>query len=280
MVRLRAEHDNLTAGPRRSPLPVIAVETQPVVRRLASAGCVAAAEEAAALVAAAPDEDTLGAWVRRREQGEPLAWITGTTTFSGRTLRVDPGVYVPRPQTEELARRAATLLAASGARRAVDLCTGSGAVAAHLMAAVPGARVLGVDGDRRAAACARRNGVTTLLGDVDGPLRPGWFDVVTAVAPYVPTGDLHFLPADVQRHEPRLALDGGADGLEVVRRIVAAAARLLRPGGWLLVELGGGQDRALRPTLAASGFSPAIPWFDEDGDLRGLAAQAPGEGRR
>jgi release factor glutamine methyltransferase len=94
------------------------------------------------------------------------------------------------------------------------------------------------------------------------------------VAPYVPTGDIRLLPADVQRYEPRLALDGGNDGLDLVRRIVGAAARLLRPGGWLLVELGGDQDRALSPTLATHGFDFAEAWFDEDGDLRGLAAQA------
>jgi release factor glutamine methyltransferase len=269
----------LPDGLRRARLSVTAVEARELVDRLTAAGCVAAAEEAAALVAASPGEDALEAWIRRREQGEPLAWITGATQFCGRALRVDPGVYVPRPHSEELARRAAALLAATDGR-AVDLCTGAGAIAAHLTAEVPGATVLGVDVDPRAVACARRNGVTALLGDLDRPLRHRAFDLVTAVAPYVPTGNLRFLPADVRRHEPRRALDGGVDGLDLVRRIVAAAARLLRPGGWLLVELGGGQDRALRPTLAASGFSPAIPWFDEDGDLRGLAAQAPGEGRR
>jgi release factor glutamine methyltransferase len=247
--------------------------------RLAAAGCVAAIEEAALLVAAAPDEDTLEAWVRRRETGEPLAWITGTTTFGGRPLRVDPGVYVPRPQTEGLARRATDLLTVSRSRRAVDLCTGAGAVAAHLAAEVQRASVVGVDVDRRAAACARRNGVVTLVGDLDRCLRPGSFDVVTAVAPYVPTPDLRFLPADVQRHEPRLALDGGPDGLDVVRRVVASAARLLRPEGWLLVELGGDQDRMLGPTLAEAGFTRVAPWFDEDGDLRGLAARA-GSGER
>ena len=249
-----------------------------VVDRLAAAGCVAAADEAAELVAAAHDDDTLEAWVRRREAGEPLAWITGITTFCGRPLHVDAGVYVPRPQSEELARRAAALLPTAGAGRAVDLCMGAGAVAVHLVAEVPRATVVGVEADRRAAACARRNGVTTLLGDLDQPLRPRSFDVVTAVAPYVPSGDLHLLPADVRRHEPRLALDGGGDGLDVVRRVVAAAARLLRPGGWLLLELGGNQDRALGPTLSASGFSPATPWFDDAGDLRGVAARAAGEG--
>lgn len=246
------------------------------MERLATAGCVAAAEEAAALLAAAPDGATLDAWVGRRETGEPLPWITGRVTFCGRLLHVAPGVYVPRRQSEELARRAAALLPTHG--RALDLCTGAGAVAAHLAGAVPTATVLGIDRDLRAAACARRNGVRALVADLAAPLRghPP-VDVVTAVAPYVPTAAIELLPADVQRHEPRVALDGGADGLEVVRQVVAAASRLLRPGGWLLVELGGEQDVALAPTLAASGFDPVTAWWDDDGDLRGLAAQAPAD---
>ncbi|MGH9243279.1 MAG: N5-glutamine methyltransferase family protein [Acidimicrobiales bacterium] len=248
-----------------------------MINRLMAAGCVAADEEADELMATAPDDNTLEAWIRRREQGEPLAWITGTLQFCGHPLRVDPGVYVPRPQSEALARRAATLLAANGGW-AVDLCTGAGAIAAHLMAEAPAATVIGIDIDMRAAVCARRNGVRALLGDLDQPLRPEAFDLVT-VAPYVPTGDLRLLPADVQRYEPRIALDGGDDGLDVVRRTVVAAARLLRPGGWLLTELGGEQEQALSPTLAASGFCPGTPWFDEDGDLRGLAAQATGSRR-
>ena len=251
--------------------PVVAA----VVDRLAAAGCVAAAEEAAELLAAAPDRPTLDAWLRRREQGEPVAWLTGTATFCGRALHVAPGVYVPRLRSEELAHRAATLLTDRG--RALDLCTGAGAVAAHLMAQVPTAAVVGTDIDVRAAACARRNGVPTVVADLAAPLRRHQgFDVITAVAPYVPTGELRLLAADVQRHEPGAALDGGADGLDVVRRVVAAARRLLRPGGSLLIEVGGGQDEALGPTLAAAGFDLVTPWWDDDGDLRGIASQATG----
>jgi release factor glutamine methyltransferase len=246
-----------------------------VILRLTAAGCVAADEEAHELLAAAPGGDTLEQWVRRRERGEPLAWITGTMRFCGRVLHVDPGVYVPRFQSEELARRAASLLPARG--RACDQCTGAGAIAAHLAAAAPPATVVGIDIDPRAVACARRNGVLALVGDLDPPLRPRSFDLVTAVAPYVPTESLRLLPTDVRRYEPRRALDGGRDGLDLVRRIVASASQLLQPGGWLLTEVGGEQDQALGPTLAAHGFRPAAPWLDEDGDLRGLAAQlSPG----
>lgn len=239
-----------------------------------AAGCLAAEEEAEELMAAARDEANLEASIRRREAGEPLAWITGTMRFCGHTLRVDPGVYVPRMQTEELAARGAELLAACDrTSRAVDLCTGSGAVAVHLMASVPSATVVAVDSAKLAAECARRNGVPAVLGDLGQPLARCAFDVVTAVAPYVPTADLRFLPADVQRYEPRVALDGGSDGLDLVRRVVASAAGLLRPGGWLLTEVGGEQDRGLAATLEACGLGVAATWCDEDHDLRGLAAQ-------
>lgn len=243
-----------------------------VVDRLIAAGCVAAEDEAAAFLSAAPDVPTLEAWLCRRERGEPTAWITGTVLFCGRRLHIAPNVYVPRAQSEELARRAVTLLPDNG--RAVDLCTGVGAVAAHLIAQVPAASVIGVDVDPRAAASARRNGVPTVVGDLAAPLHShGGFDVVTAVAPYVPTPAIRLLPPDVRRYEPRAALDGGVDGLALVRRVVAAARRLLRPGGWLLIEVGGDQDEMLAPTLAETGFDLVAPWWDTDGDLRGIASQ-------
>ena len=247
-----------------------------IVERLTAAGCVAAAEEAAELLRAAPDDATLDMWLERREQGEPLAWIVGTTEFGGRRIHVAPNVYVPRTQSEELARRAAGMLPVGGV--AVDLCTGAGAIAAHLQATVPRTTVIGVDIDAGAAACARRNGVPTVVGDLTAPLRADLgVDVVTAVAPYVPTADLRLLPADVQRHEPRAALDGGADGLELVRRVIAGAARLLRPTGWLMVEVGGDQDPPVADALAQHGFARLARWYDDDHDLRGIAAQFRGE---
>lgn len=210
-------------------------------------------------------------WIERREGGEPLAWIVGTTEFCGRRIRVDPGVYVPRPQTEELARRAAVLLPARG--WALDLCTGAGAIAAHLAVARPGATVIGIDRDERAARCAAGNGVRTVVADLAAPLgATGRFDVITAVPPYVPSAAVHLLPTDVREHEPLTAIDGGADGLDVARRIVASAADLLRPGGHLLLEVGGEQDELLAPALAAAGLSSGERWYDEDGDLRGLVA--------
>lgn len=240
-----------------------------LVERLRDAGCVAAEEEATELLTAAPDEATLESFLRRRVEGEPLAWITGTTEFCGHLIHVDRGVYVPRAQSEELARRAVGLLTPVG--RVADLCTGTGAIAVHLQTA--GAQVVGVDREMLALRCARANGVTALLGDVDRPLRSRSFEVVTAVAPYVPNSELRYLPADVQRFEPRDALDGGVDGLDVVRRVIAGASRLLVPGGWLLVELGASQNEALEQTLDSNGFRSPVTWSDSDGDLRGLAAQ-------
>lgn len=245
-----------------------------VVGRLAAAGCVAADEEADELLLWASDHGTLEGWLERRQRGEPLAWITGTAGFCGQDLHVAPGLYVPRPQSEELARRAAAVLPAHG--RALDLCTGVGAIAAHLATDVPTAEVFGVDIDLGAAVCARRNGVRVFVADIDGALRVGGdtlFDVVTAVAPYVPTDALRLLPADVQRYEPRAALDGGVDGLDLVRRVVTAAGSLLCHGGWLLVEVGGAQDDALAPALFAGGFGESQRWCDEDGELRGVMAR-------
>lgn len=243
--------------------------------RLALAGCVAAEAEAVELLAAAPDEPTLDAWLRRREAGEPLAWITGIARFGPIALHIEAGVYVPRAQTRDLAARAASRLPAGG--RALDLCTGTGAVAAWLRTEVPDVVVIGVDLDAVAARCARRNGIPTLLGDLGAPLRTAQgghaFDVVTAVAPYVPTAAIELLPADVRRYEPHRALDGGADGLDLVRRVIATAQHVLRPGGWLVVEVGGEQDEVLAPVWAGHGFAAVEPWWDDDGDLRGVAAQ-------
>lgn len=253
-------------------LEISAAGTRAVVDRLAAAGCVDAEHEATTLLSAAPDAATLDDWINRREQGEPPEWITGAVVFCDRELHLTPGVYVPRPQTEELARRAVGALPRHG--RVLDLCTGSGAVAAHLRAEVPTAAVIGIDRDVRAAACARRNGVDAIVGDLGAPVRSSArFDVVTAVAPYVPSAAIALLPRDVQRYEPRLALDGGADGLDLVRRVIAVGAGCLRPGGWLLVEVAADQDRRLAPSLRAAGFGEIETWHDDDGDLRGLAAR-------
>ena len=240
-----------------------------VVARLAAAGCIAADEEAGMLLeAAGGDAGRLEAFVRRREAGEPVEWIAGWAPFCGLRVGVGAGVYVPRAQTEVLARAAVAALAAGGGGVAVDLATGSGAVALVLAAA--GAEVVATEVDPVAVACARANGVTVFEGDLDEPLPAsyeGRVDVLTANVPYVPTGALELLPRDVRDHEPVLALDGGADGLDLVRRVLALAPRWLRPGtGTVLVEIGPDQ----------AGAFPAPPFVhhrDDDGDVRAIEAQ-------
>lgn len=220
--------------------------------------------------AAAADQAALDTLARRRERGEPLAWLTGTAMFCGHRIAVDRGVYVPRHQSEELAHRAAAHLPDRGC--GLDLCTGAGAVAAHLSRCSPQATIVASDVDIRAVRCARRNGVSAFVGDLGNGVRPGRFDVVTAVAPYVPTAAMATLPADVRRHEPALALHGGSDGLGIVRQVVVACTALLRPGGWLFTEIGGDQGPAVEEMLVRAGFGAITTWSDDDGDLRGIAA--------
>ena len=245
-----------------------------VTEALAAAGCIAPAEEAAELIAAAGDEaGVLEELLARRCTGEPIAWLTGSTRFCGIDLHVEPGAYVPRWQTEPLARRAAALLPAGGI--AVDLCTGVGPIAATMRAAVPTARVLGTELDGDAARCARRNGIEVLEGDLDDPLPAeleGCVDVVAAVVPYVPSDQLGLLPRDVRAFEPRLALDGGAGGTEILEKAVRRGPRWLRPGGWLLLELGGEQAAPIGELLREAGFDPPEVLLDEEGDPRGICA--------
>lgn len=237
-----------------------------VAARLAAAGCIAAAEEAAMVTeAAGGDPARLEALVRRREAGEPVEWIVGWAPFCGLRVGVTVGVYVPRAQTEVLARAALDALRAGGGGVAVDLATGSGAVALALAAA--GADVVATELDPVAAGCARANGVRVFAGDLDEGLPrelEGRVDVLTANVPYVPTGALRLLPRDVREHEPALALDGGADGLDVVRRVLARAPRWLRPGaGTVLVEIGPDQAGAFPEP-------PFVHHRDADGEVRAI----------
>ena len=240
---------------------------------MAAAGCVAPDDEAEELLAATDDPDVLEALVLRREQGEPLAWLTGGVSFCGHRICVHEGVYVPRWQSEEMAVAAGRRLASRGPGAvALDLCTGAGALASHLKRSSPSSRVLGVDIDLVAAACAASNGVIVLVGDLGDALVSGCADVVTAVAPYVPTEELRFLPSDVLRFEPRVALDGGVDGLTIIRGVFKSAARLLRRGGELFVELGGDQASSASHALSHEGFEAIELHVDDDGDLRWLRA--------
>jgi release factor glutamine methyltransferase len=247
-----------------------------VRRALSNGGFVDPEREAAALLEAAEGRDReIDELVRRRLDGEPLAWIVGWVTFAGVRVLVGRGVFAPRPHTEALARRAVELLPEEGI--AVDLCTGSGAVAVAMRSARPNATVLATDVDEAAVACARRNGIDAALGDLDEPVSASLrrrVDIVTAVVPYVPAEELHLLPRDVLEHEPRRALDGGPGGTTVLLRAVEAAERLLRPGGGVLLELGGDQAPAIGDALTGAGFVDVQVHHDEDGRDRAIEARS------
>jgi release factor glutamine methyltransferase len=244
--------------------PRAAIADVELVDLLMRNGFVAAEEEAEELLAAAGGDRTkLDAMVERRLTGEPLAWITGTAPFCGLWIKVEPGVYVPRWQSEALARRAAARLPEHGS--ALDICTGSGAIAAVLMHERPGARVVATDVDPRAVANARANGVEAYEADL---FVDGRFDVIAGVVPYVPTPDLPLLQRDTFTFETALPYDGGDDGLRIVRRVVAEAPRHLKPGGALVLELGGRQPEALE----LPGFTDVRLIHDEEGDVRGFEA--------
>jgi release factor glutamine methyltransferase len=252
-------------------------------RELAAAGCVSAQAEADWLLEEAADEAALRAMVASRAAGEPLQYVIGWAPFGRLRLRVGPGVFVPRPETEGLADRAATRLRAAGPSPvAVDVCAGSGAIACFLAAEVPGARVLATELDPGALAWARGNaeryGVELLAGDLDAPLPPelaGRVDVLCANVPYVPTAAIATLPTDVRDHEPRLALDGGPDGLDVLRRLAPRAARWLAPGGAMLCEIGEDQASAAAAILAGAGLAEVAVHPDLVGRDRVLEGTRP-----
>jgi release factor glutamine methyltransferase len=234
-----------------------------LVELLMRNGFVAPEEEAAELRAAA--NGNLDALVARRLTGEPLAWITGSVAFCGRTILVDEGVYVPRWHTESLAWRAVERMPRGGS--GIDLCTGCGAVAAVLIAERD-ARMRASDLDPRSVANARRNGVDAAVGDLFEPLPDDLVDVITGVVPYVPTPDLPLLQRDTFAFETTLAYDGGVDGLDIARRAVDGARQRLKPGGALLLELGGRQAEQ----LDLDGFTDVSVVLDEEGDPRGIEA--------
>jgi release factor glutamine methyltransferase len=242
-----------------------------VTLALERAGCLAAGEEADELIQAAAGDEELARLLARRVTGEPLAWVTGRTTFCGLDVTVAKGVYVPRWQSEPLARLAAKLLPPAG--QAVDLCTGAGAIAMVLKAARPRAQVVGTEIDPLAASCARGNGVTVYEGNLDGPLPASLasqVDVMVGVLPYVPADAVHLLPRDVQHFEPPAALDGGEGGVAFIAAAVAGSPRWMKRGGWLLLEVGGDQVPGVTAMLTAAGYVDIAALEDEEGDPRGI----------
>ncbi len=200
--------------------------------------------------------------VRRRADREPTAYLVGEKEFFGRLFRVDPRVLVPRPETELVAEAALAALPPDG--RALDLCTGSGVLGITLALERTGARVTATDVSAGALEVAQDNGarlgaagVAFLLGDLYDPVPLGErFDVIVSNPPYVPRGELDTLSPEVRR-EPRLALDGGEDGLAISRRIVEGAPARLRPGGTLVLEMHESHLDALPSICLQNGFARA-----------------------
>ncbi|WP_031034272.1 putative protein N(5)-glutamine methyltransferase [Streptomyces sp. NRRL F-5650] len=212
-----------------------------VVAALRAAGCVFAEDEAALLLDAARTPAELTTLVERRVSGLPLELVVGWAGFRGLRVAVAPGVFVPRRRTEFLVSEA--LAHAPDADVVVDLCCGSGAVGLALATALDRPEVHAADVDPAAVRCARGNladvGGRVYGGDLFDALPDvlrGRVDILAANVPYVPTGEVALLPAEARDHEPLVALDGGGDGLDVLRRVAAGAPGWLAPGGCLLVE--------------------------------------------
>jgi release factor glutamine methyltransferase len=269
-----------------------------IVARLRAAGCVFAEDEARLLLATARSPEELDAMVERRAAGLPLEQVLGWAEFCGLRIAVDPGVFVPRRRTEFLVQEAVALLAREGGpaglaarggpaglaargggpstRRedvaragaiVVDLCCGAGAIGAALAAAVDQAEVHAVDIDPAAVSCARRNVPGHFYqGDLYQPLPAslrGRVGLVVANVPYVPTEEIGFLPPEARAHEPLVALDGGPDGLDVLRRVAAGAPLWLASGGYLLIETSERQVSLASEAFTDSGLTVRVATSDE-----------------
>ncbi|MFG3418926.1 putative protein N(5)-glutamine methyltransferase [Micromonospora sp. NPDC047730] len=250
-----------------------------LVHRLRAAGCVYAEDEADLLIAAADSPQALSDLADRRVAGLPLEHLLGWAEFCGERVAVDPGVFVPRARTALLVDAAVAVTGPAAA--VVDLCCGSGAAAVALARRLAPRWLAAADVDPAAVACARRNlaplGVPVFHGDLYEPLPVRWrgsLDLVVANAPYVPTAAVALMPPEARLHEAQVALDGGSDGLAVLRRVAAGAARWLAPGGHLVVETSEAQADALCAALTAAGLHPTVT-RDDDRDATAVTARRP-----
>ncbi|MGW1783303.1 putative protein N(5)-glutamine methyltransferase [Streptomyces sp. NPDC002143] len=238
------------------------------VAALRAAGCVFAEDEAELIRTAARTPDEAAAMVERRASGLPLEHVVGWAEFHGLRITVEPGVFVPRRRTEFLVEQA--LAAAPHARVVVDLCCGSGAVGAALAASLGQVELHAADIDPVAVRCAGRNVADyaghahrgDLFEALPGRLR-GRIDILAANVPYVPTDEVPLLPAEAREHEPLTALDGGGDGLDVLRRVAAEAPHWLAPGGCLLVETGERQTPAAVEAFTRAGLAVRVAEDEE-----------------
>jgi release factor glutamine methyltransferase len=282
--------------------PSVAALLRAATARLAAAGIPTARQDAETFLARALGVSRLGLYttargpvpdaarvafeslLERRARHEPVEYLLGEAEFSGVTLGLGPGVFIPRPETQTLVERALAL-GLPGEATVVDLCTGSGAIACALAASRPGWTVWAVEQATPAVACARANvrrlgldgRVHVLAGDLFTPLGgrvvAGAADLIVANPPYLAGPLLVTLPIEVRDWEPRAALDGGVDGLDVIRRVLAHAPEWLRPGGVLLVEIGEEQGPAVRRLAEATPWAAAQVHRDFLGQERVLEAR-------
>src|ERR1700761_7569071 len=261
-----------------------------VVSALRTAGCVFAEDEAQLLVTTAATDAELTSMVGQRVSGLPLEQVLGWAEFCGLRIAVEPGVFVPRRRTEYLVRQAITL-GWQSARPGepvvlLDLCCGTGALGLAVARGLSHghgesragchpdprehAEVYAADVDPAAVRCARRNlgqvGGQVFEGDLFAALPAalrGRVDILTANVPYIPSGEIELLPPEARLYEPQTALDGGGDGLDLLRRVAAAAPHWLAPGGSLLSEVSKGQAQGAREILRAAGRGPRVKTSEE-----------------
>lgn len=237
-----------------------------VADRLRAAGSVFAEDEARLLLSAAHTQSELDTMIDQRVAGLPIEHIVGWAEFCGQRVAVEAGVFVPRPRTEFLVRRAVALAGPKAV--VVDLCTGSGAVATAVTAAADVGELHATDIDPAAARCARRNlgGERVHEGDLFEPLPASLrlrIDIAVANTPYVPSREIERLPREARLHEVRVALDGGGDGLDIQRRVARSARAWLAPGGHLLVESSERQASTTAEIFGRSGLVPSVARSDE-----------------
>jgi len=235
-----------------------------VVATLRAAGCVFAEDEAGLLIAAAPTAADLERLVEQRATGLPLEQVLGWAEFCGVRIKIDRGVFVPRRRSEFLVQQAAVRTKPGAV--VVDMCCGSGAIGAAL-AAVRSIEIYVVDIDPAAVACARRNiSDHVYQGDLYEPLPTalrGRVDVLVVNAPYVPTDEIAFMPPEARLYEARVALDGGVDGLDVQRRVVASAPLWLAPTGTLVIETSEQQAAQTAAMMSNASLKPSVIRSDE-----------------
>jgi release factor glutamine methyltransferase len=253
-----------------------------IVARLRAAGCVFAEDEAELLLATARTPGELAAMVERRVAGQPLEHVLGWAEFRGLRLVVEPGVFVPRPRTEFLIEQAVAMARElPGTPVVLDLCCGTGAMGAALAAGLARPVELhAADLDPAAVRCARRNlpGGHVYEGDLYAPLPAtlrGRVGILIASPPYVPSGSIGLLPPEAREHEQLMALDGGDDGLHVVRRVIAQAPEWLAPGGHLLIETSERQAAATARAVEQAGLAARATGSDELDATAVIGTRAP-----